>query len=307
MYPRRGNSKVIPLSETHMIDVEKFIIEVKKKPIVYDYRHDMYGDRAAKTKAWNEIAAAIIDDWERMSSETRETMEKILRSKWRHIRDYFTKELKARQLTAAGSPRKRKPYAYFKNLSFLLPIIEAKKGTMTANGDTNEYKTEEVMCEGDTDSLDVTFENSPQPTVSYMNHSNGSTSNSHMIDPLSETSLGPFDTDIPEVISSHSGQRAILDEEDYEKMFLLSLLPSLRLVPENMKLQVKIDMQQVIANALHTNNTRSGLSSRRHGPRRLLQALTKFYEGQTSPHGLWFFLNLWMSSQSCPTYITFAR
>ncbi|XP_015116109.1 uncharacterized protein LOC107040507 [Diachasma alloeum] len=259
MFARRSNPKVIQLSETHVVDVEKFITEVKKKPIVYDCRHDLYGDRGAKTKAWNEVAAAIIEDWEHMNSEMRETMEKNLRGKWRHIRDYFTKELKARQLAAEGGVRKRKPYAYFKNLSFLLPIIDARRGRAITNGEANEYKTEEVMCEEDAESLDVTYEGSPQPTVSYLNHSNGPVAaNSHMIDPLSETSLGPFDSDIPEVVSSHSGQRAITHEEDYEKMFLLSLLPSLRLVPENMKLQVKIDMQQVIAVALRNNNARSG-------------------------------------------------
>lgn len=73
MYPRRGNSRIIQLSETHMVDVVLFINEVKKKPIIYDCRDDGYGDRRAKTKAWNEVAAAIIEDWEHMSSETKES------------------------------------------------------------------------------------------------------------------------------------------------------------------------------------------------------------------------------------------
>lgn len=53
--------------------------------------------------------------------------EKNLRGKWRHIRDYFTKELKARQSTTKEGNKKRTQYAYFKKLLFLLPAMEAKK------------------------------------------------------------------------------------------------------------------------------------------------------------------------------------
>ncbi|XP_011313975.1 uncharacterized protein [Fopius arisanus] len=258
MYPRkgfRGNSRVIQLSPAHLIDVVELIAEVKKKPIIYDCRHDGYGDRLAKTKAWNEIGEAMIEDWDNMSSEMKETMEKSLRGKWRHIRDYFTKELKARKITAEGGIRKRKPYAYFKKLSFLLPVIEAKRRASLAKN-LSDCKTEEVMCEEGRDSLDINYGCSPHTAASFLDPSNGPMdSDSNMIDPLCETSLGPFDS-VPDV-SSHNGQRPMLDEEDYEKMFLLSLLPSLRQVPENMKLQVKINIQQVIANALRTSNTRS--------------------------------------------------
>lgn len=67
---------------------------------------------------------------------------------------------------------------------------------------------------------------------------------------LCETSFAPLDNEIHDILSSHSSQRVALDEEDYDKMFLLSLLPIIRQVPEEKKLDVRIQMQQVLAMAL---------------------------------------------------------
>ena len=74
-----------------------------------------------------------------------------------------------------------------------------------------------------------------------------------------EASLASFDNEPPaDVLSSgHGSQRAFPADDDYDKMFLLSLLPSLRRVPEHMKLHVRIQMQQVLASAFHTNNHHS--------------------------------------------------
>lgn len=67
---------------------------------------------------------------------------------------------------------------------------------------------------------------------------------------LCETSFVPMDNEIHDILSSHSSQRVAFDEDDYDKMFLLSLLPIIRQVPEEKKLEVRIQMQQVLAMAL---------------------------------------------------------
>lgn len=67
---------------------------------------------------------------------------------------------------------------------------------------------------------------------------------------LCETSFTSFDNEIHDILSSHSSQRVTYDEDDYDKMFLLSLLPIIRQVPEEKKLDVRIQMQQVLALAL---------------------------------------------------------
>ncbi|KAI4479485.1 hypothetical protein M0804_010882 [Polistes exclamans] len=67
---------------------------------------------------------------------------------------------------------------------------------------------------------------------------------------LYETSFASFDNESHDILPSHSGQHVTIDEEDYDKMFLLSLLPTIRQIPEEKKLDVRIQMQQVLAMAL---------------------------------------------------------
>ena len=69
--------------------------------------------------------------------------------------------------------------------------------------------------------------------------------------PACENSLAPFDNELQDMISN-SGQKTIVDEEDYDKMFLLSLLPILRQIPEHKKLDVRIQMQQILAAVLYS-------------------------------------------------------
>jgi len=73
---------------------------------------------------------------------------------------------------------------------------------------------------------------------------------------LCETSFTTFDNEIHDILSSHSSQRVTLDEDDYDKMFLLSLLPIIRQVPEEKKLDVRIQMQQVLAMALRPSDNK---------------------------------------------------
>lgn len=73
---------------------------------------------------------------------------------------------------------------------------------------------------------------------------------------LCETSFTPFDNEIHDILSSHSSQRVTFDEDDYDKMFLLSLLPIIRQVPEEKKLDVRIQMQQVLAMALRSSDNK---------------------------------------------------
>lgn len=76
-------------------------------------------------------------------------------------------------------------------------------------------------------------------------------------DPLCEASMTSFDNNI-ELTNAHSSygaqRNSIHDDDDYDRMFLLSLLPSLRQIPDNIKLQTRIQMQQVLVTALQSND-----------------------------------------------------
>ncbi|KAF7381345.1 hypothetical protein HZH66_013739 [Vespula vulgaris] len=240
-----------------MFDTERFIEEIEKRPAIYDVNRSEYNDRNAKMSAWEEVCQVMVPNWTRLSDEERNMEEKSLRGKWRNIRDYFMKEFKL-QLQKSLKPdsvrRKRKKYMYYDQLLFLMPTVENKLRITNTAG--NQCKSEESEGEGDNpviEESDVPLAHAvPSLTTGREYVQTGASFKMCPRYPkqLCETSLTSFDNEIHDILSSHSGQRVAIDEEDYDKMFLLSLLPTIRQIPEEKKLDVRIQMQQVLASAL---------------------------------------------------------
>ncbi|XP_014604754.1 PREDICTED: uncharacterized protein LOC106787151 [Polistes canadensis] len=242
-----------------MFDTEKFIKEIEKRPAIYDTNRSEYNDRNAKMSAWEEVFQVMVPNWWRLSDEERNMEEKSLRGKWRNIRDYFMKEFKL-QLQISLQPdsvrRKRKKYIYYDQLLFLMPIVENKLRIMSTAG--NQCKSEKSEGEGEGDN--PVIEESDVPLAHAVpslttGREYVQTNASFKMCPrypkqLYETSFASFDNESHDILPSHSGQHVTIDEEDYDKMFLLSLLPTIRQIPEEKKLDVRIQMQQVLAMAL---------------------------------------------------------
>ena len=125
----------------------------------------------------------------------------------------------------------------------------------------NRLKTEE--SDGETDNpmfeeYDMSGNEVPASTSKDYVQAVNSSGNYRMMPvryskPICETSPASFDNEFQDMLSTN-GQRTIIDDEDYDKMFLLSLLPILRQVPENKKLDVRIQMQQILASVLYSSD-----------------------------------------------------
>ncbi|KAF7988618.1 hypothetical protein HCN44_001191 [Aphidius gifuensis] len=240
-----------------MFDSEKFIKEIRKRKVLYDINCIEYNDRAVKTQAWLDVGKAMIPDWDNMNDEERLNEEKNLRNKWRNIRDYFIKELKLQHI---HGERKRTRYSYFNHLLFLVPFCKlySKRGrnrlstvrqTSTQPPITVTCKVE--MSDGENDDPVVDYNNYDIPSTSddsSNKHADLINQNYSRLDPLSGEIT--FDNDMPNIITPNDGHFDMSCDNDYDKMFLISLLPSIRQVPEHMKLQVRIQIQQILANAL---------------------------------------------------------
>lgn len=240
-----------------MFDTEKFIEEIQKRPAIYDVNRSEYNDRNAKMTAWDEVCQVMVPTWPRLTNEERNLEEKNLRGKWRNIRDYFTKELKLQKSQQLGlGSRKRRKYMYFDQLLFLMPTVENKRNT---GATLTQCKSEE--SEGEVDNPVIEEYDEP------LSHGASLTTGRDHLQPgasykmcprypkqLCETAFTSFDNEIHDMLSSNSSQRITYDEDDYDKMFLLSLLPIIRQVPEEKKLDVRIQIQQVLALALRTSD-----------------------------------------------------
>lgn len=80
-----------------LFDCELLIIEVEKRPALFDFRLLDYSNKHLKEKLWNEVAEAVYSDWNCLSSEDRNEKGKQHKNTMfivqKHIRLYmlFTK------------------------------------------------------------------------------------------------------------------------------------------------------------------------------------------------------------------------
>ncbi|XP_066590499.1 uncharacterized protein [Prorops nasuta] len=241
-----------------MFDTEKFIEEIQKRSAIYDVTRSEYSDRNAKMAAWAEVCQVMVPNWTRLTDEDRNLQERNLRGKWRNIRDYFIKEIKLQKSQKSGGEgKRRKKYMYFDKLMFLMPTVDYKRHVSSALA--NHCKSEESDGEMDNpviEEYDVPLDLGPQAISSaeYIQAGGSIKVCSNYQKQYYETPYTSFDSEFHDYMSSHSSQRANADEEDYDKMFLLSLLPIVRQIPEDKKLDVRIQMQQVLALALRSTD-----------------------------------------------------
>lgn len=252
-----------------MFDTERFIAEIERWPAIYDVNDEGYSDRSAKMKAWDQVGEVMIAKWSSLSNEEKNVEEKILRSKWRNIRDYFMKELKM-QRHKKGSGKKRKKYMYYDQLLFLMPNSENREKDREREKKKVDEVNYAVKCEDEKNEIDL--DTSSRISEEYdlpLTHEENSedytntsgdvghfkyVSVSQFPKSMCETSMPVNADDIHDVLSSNSSsQKFKIEDDDYDKMFLLSLLPIMRRIPEDSKVDVRIQIQQVLALAIRTS------------------------------------------------------
>ncbi|XP_041969000.1 uncharacterized protein LOC121725895 [Aricia agestis] len=235
------------MTECLEIEPEKLIEEVKKRPGLWDPYHKEYRIRPKRAKLWNEILDDIIGDAE-LSKGGRRGLEIQIQKRWRCYRDTFIRYV--------TRPKKYKqPYTHQERLQFLMKCVEYNKSLKKANGDETAtsdsdeekrlkigWKSKKIKLSRDTqldnsdtyngDEFDTpsnnveTFEEEPQVTTDN--------------EPYGEESF---------VFANVDSQPPMRYEpDDPDKMFLLSLLPHLKTIPDRHRLNVKIGMMQVLRN-----------------------------------------------------------
>ncbi|XP_054281415.1 multiple PDZ domain protein-like [Macrosteles quadrilineatus] len=56
----------------NMFDTEKFVLEVEKRPPLYDVQSKEYSNRNVKAQCWMEVGAAVHDNWEEMTPQMKD-------------------------------------------------------------------------------------------------------------------------------------------------------------------------------------------------------------------------------------------
>lgn len=180
-----------------------------------------------------------------------------LQKKWKSFRDCYIKILR-------NPSRQRRPYIYMKQLSFLKPISSRSKPI--------ELRSEEEFSHSEEEPSKVKKRRRHKVVVKKERRRSsacttddetyldlGNNKGSEDSDDLGNQSNQNPNTSARNLIVQKSDNFAFAnvdvpnDSNDCDKLFLLSMLPYLKSIPDEYKLNVKMELMQVIQNAKSYN------------------------------------------------------
>ncbi|XP_038221222.1 uncharacterized protein LOC119839098 [Zerene cesonia] len=124
------------------IDIEKFIQIVKRYPMLYDRRHELYNNFTCKTHTWKQVAKELNDG---ISGE-------VLRIKWKGLKDGYRKYKRFKSGVAPYN-RSWHSWCWSENLKFLddyeirkiVPKNDSKQPTATDNSKRSTVVKDNVV------------------------------------------------------------------------------------------------------------------------------------------------------------------
>ncbi|XP_050305946.1 uncharacterized protein LOC126743058 [Anthonomus grandis grandis] len=249
-----------------------------------------------KNAAWGEIGAAMFTSgWDKTSIAEKDKYVRELQIKWRSLRDNFTRQLRIQEAVKAGvKSQAPKKYVFMDSLSFLLPYVSKRDKYMYTNNtseeeasitDTNDssvYCSEDIKPDVSShdDELDVMemspikpTETTPQPQIQLIpilpkptpqtafvsgaidynsitaSHLKFTAANSQDDQPLKRVAAC-----MEEMIQLQKDETA--DDPTGNKKFLLSLLPFMKKLPDDVNLEVRLQLVSVLETYIRGMNTK---------------------------------------------------
>lgn len=166
-----------------------------------------------------------------------------LQKKWKSIRDCFNKYIQ-------NPNRTKRPYVYCKHLQFLLNKSESGAGDQDGRGGASS--------ESDDGKRQVSWSSRKKKMKLAKEEDLVSSDDDNLQE--DSASLTEVEINIPPPAKIPRNSKPMFDEfafanvdqkteEDTDKMFLLSLLPHLKAIPEEFRLNVKMELMQVLRQA----------------------------------------------------------
>ncbi|KAJ2941416.1 hypothetical protein O0L34_g3625 [Tuta absoluta] len=212
--------------ERDNFDTELFIDEVEKRVAIWNMESSDYSNRVIKRRNWEEIVEIFCEAGD--SEEKKKALGISLQKKWKGLRDGFVREMKKKKTTPSGSGASGKTkYLYFERLMFLERSIHNK--TTDSNINATPAATEEQEFSGDGEDV-------MRPPVSQAKKKKKLNAADEEFLAIIKTNLG----------SKHQPDTSNQTEPDDDKLFCLSLHKELLKVPEENRLQTKIELMKVL-------------------------------------------------------------
>ncbi|CAH2066110.1 unnamed protein product, partial [Iphiclides podalirius] len=230
-------------------DPERLIEEVRKRPGIWDFEDVAYRTKTMRQKLWTDVVNELMEaDVKVTKSEMRE-LELQLQKKWKSIRDCFQKYV-------MNPNRSKRPYIYSKKLQFLLKNQDASDNHGASTESDGEKKSSiwrtkrklKINKDSSDEDNDNDNDNFNFNDDSKSNCSNEVADNNETRTPAKQPKLHSA-VAVDEFAFANVDVQGANEPEDCDKLFLLSLLPHLKSIPEEHRLNVKMEMMHVLRNA----------------------------------------------------------
>ncbi|XP_026758100.3 uncharacterized protein LOC113517584 [Galleria mellonella] len=205
-------------------DTEKFIEEIKNRPVLWDFNNIHYFNKELKIQKWAELVKIFGN--ENMTIEDSVKCRNILQKKWKNIRDQYIKDLKLLEKHKRGLiTGRRRCYVYFDQLHFLketVMITTKRRFVDTADDDNGSVTNQEMGLPSSSDDA---------PVKRLKNDKKIERNKAREVV-------------IPNKIMEQDCD--VIDERDEDRLFLLSLVKEFKKIPEERKMDVKCEIMSLI-------------------------------------------------------------
>ncbi|CAH1986672.1 unnamed protein product [Acanthoscelides obtectus] len=216
------------------MDIDILISLVFSKPPVWDKRDKRHSNRYVVDKCWREISAEMDVD------------ENKLRKKWKYLRDQFATEygkIPAPRSGDEASTSYEPKWPYYYSLMFLKDIVKARNSsgnlTKSLKRASSSRSVEQTNNSDDSKDIDTST-----------HHALEENSNDTNSVPRNKTkTTNPFNQsmlDIERKKLEYLEQKARKLEDDEHLLFLKSLLPHIRKIPQERLLSFRNDIQRTV-------------------------------------------------------------
>ncbi|XP_075214217.1 uncharacterized protein LOC142320402 [Lycorma delicatula] len=210
------------------IDSEQIILEIEKYPHLYDTTNEKYKDRNEKQEAWGKVAEAVMGEgWKELGAEEKNSIRTEIQRRWKCLKDAFLRSLRLQ-----GTPNgPKKKYVFHKQMAFLLPTIQSQKIWRNLNNPESKQLTLKIMDDSTQPSNCVSTSLQPEnsaPPAKQRKKSDESFEREPVVNVLHEVKSKSDDNNNP------------------DKLFLLSILPRIQELNNSDKLDFQIKVMQLL-------------------------------------------------------------
>ncbi|XP_064108274.1 uncharacterized protein LOC135216735 [Macrobrachium nipponense] len=206
-----------------VVDCERLIKEVEKRPALYDFKLKDYCDKHVRRKLWTEVCEAVFSDWNYLTSETKKDKGLLLQRRWKSLRECFRRELKAQQGMPGDGGSNRKKYMHFDQLLFLISTLDERPAC--SNYSASQCDLAEELGEGTIEVTPPNLETPERPQEQSKTKDKAKKSYEKPIDVLKNKAQ---------------------EDTDEDEYFLMSLLPKFKKFNDDQRFEAQLEILKIM-------------------------------------------------------------